>query len=211
MTCWSEKREQRWDIRAVYNQFSTSSIREITDDEPGIRRSSSNVNVKLRVYPPFLDAEITEDPNTIVVAPPMALSLAPLSMKLEGDHSLSPKIVPHSSHIPTEPDPPAQQGPRRKQSKLAKKQRSQTAPSPSTPKRKVPKKHFTFPAMPLTGGVRESKEPEEPQPEPAPQRKRTRKIATLSRGWRQLRGAVKAMGAFLRLRKSPRTDGLPSK
>jgi hypothetical protein len=35
IACWSEKREQRWDIHAVYNQFSTSSIQEVPDAEPG--------------------------------------------------------------------------------------------------------------------------------------------------------------------------------
>ena len=38
MTCWSERREQRWGVHAVYNQFSTSSIREIADGELGNRR-----------------------------------------------------------------------------------------------------------------------------------------------------------------------------
>jgi hypothetical protein len=35
IACWSERREQRWDIHAVYNQFSTSSIQEVPDAEPG--------------------------------------------------------------------------------------------------------------------------------------------------------------------------------
>ena len=88
-TCWNEKREQRWDIRAVYHQFSTSSIREVADDQPGNRCTSSNDNVKLRVYPLFLDEEVTEVPNIIMVAPLIDLPLAPLSMKSEGDQSLT--------------------------------------------------------------------------------------------------------------------------
>ena len=44
-TCWSDKREQRWDIRAVCNQFSTSSIQEIPDTEPGNRHASSDGNM----------------------------------------------------------------------------------------------------------------------------------------------------------------------
>jgi len=44
MTCWSEKREQRWDIRAVYNQLSVSSIQEIAETERGNRCAfSTNV------------------------------------------------------------------------------------------------------------------------------------------------------------------------
>ena len=35
-TCWSEKREQRWDIHAVYNQLSVSSVQEIAETERGI-------------------------------------------------------------------------------------------------------------------------------------------------------------------------------
>jgi hypothetical protein len=34
-TCWNEKREQRWDIRTVYNQLSVSSIQEIAETERG--------------------------------------------------------------------------------------------------------------------------------------------------------------------------------
>jgi len=36
--CLSENREHRWDIRAVYNQFSMSSIHEIAEDERGNQR-----------------------------------------------------------------------------------------------------------------------------------------------------------------------------
>ena len=42
-TCWSEERERRWGIRAVYNQLSTSSIQEIAEDEQGNRRASHMV------------------------------------------------------------------------------------------------------------------------------------------------------------------------
>ena len=44
MTCWSGKREQRWDIRTVYNQLSVSSIQEIAETERSNRRTfSTNV------------------------------------------------------------------------------------------------------------------------------------------------------------------------
>ena len=39
--CWSESREQRWGIHAVYNQFSMSSI-QVPDSEPGNRCVSRN-------------------------------------------------------------------------------------------------------------------------------------------------------------------------
>ena len=45
MTCWSERREQRWDVRAMYNQFSTSSIQEVPDAEPGNWNASPNINI----------------------------------------------------------------------------------------------------------------------------------------------------------------------
>lgn len=35
VTCWSEKREQRWDIHAVHNRFSASSVQGIPAVEPG--------------------------------------------------------------------------------------------------------------------------------------------------------------------------------
>ena len=43
-TCWSDKREQRWDARAMCHQLLTSSI-QILDIEPGIQRASVNGNV----------------------------------------------------------------------------------------------------------------------------------------------------------------------
>jgi len=42
-TCWGENREQRWDIRAVYNQFLVSSIQEIVAGEQGNRNNSQTV------------------------------------------------------------------------------------------------------------------------------------------------------------------------
>ena len=35
VTCWSDKREQRWGVHAVYDQFSTSSSQEVPEVEPG--------------------------------------------------------------------------------------------------------------------------------------------------------------------------------
>ena len=40
--CWSEDREQRWDVGAMYNKLSTSSVQEVLDAEPGNRRVSPN-------------------------------------------------------------------------------------------------------------------------------------------------------------------------
>ena len=33
--CWSEQREERWDVRTVYNQLSVSSIQETAQSERG--------------------------------------------------------------------------------------------------------------------------------------------------------------------------------
>ena len=44
-TCWSEKREQRWDIRAMYNQLSVSSIQEIPEAEQGNRCAFSTSDI----------------------------------------------------------------------------------------------------------------------------------------------------------------------
>ena len=41
--CWSEQREQRLDIRSVYNQLSVSSIQEIAEGQRGNQRASQMV------------------------------------------------------------------------------------------------------------------------------------------------------------------------
>ena len=41
--CWSTEREQRWEIHAVYSQFSVSSIQKPPDVEPGNRYASQTV------------------------------------------------------------------------------------------------------------------------------------------------------------------------
>ena len=93
-------------------------------------------------------------------------------------------------------------------SRLGKKARSYTTPVTGTPKRKVPKKHFTFPVRPLVG--RDTRDINEPTVPPVVREKRTRKDATLSRGWTKLRTVVRALGVLLRLKKPPKTDEPPS-
>ncbi|KAF9644383.1 kinase-like protein [Thelephora ganbajun] len=43
VTCWSEKRDQRWDIRAAYHQLSVSSIQESAEGERGNQYASQVV------------------------------------------------------------------------------------------------------------------------------------------------------------------------
>ena len=47
-TCWSEKREQRWDVRAVYNQFSVASIQEAAENPRGAQCLPHNRRHKLK-------------------------------------------------------------------------------------------------------------------------------------------------------------------
>jgi len=61
--CWSEKREQRWGIRAVHDQFSKSSIQEVPNLEP--------------------DIGITENPGGVAADHPKDSPPAPSSGKLE--------------------------------------------------------------------------------------------------------------------------------
>ena len=90
MSCWSERREQRWDVRTVYDQFSTSSIQEVPDVEPGNWRASPNINIDQRVCSPFLDVEIIQTQDPAMAAPTMDLPQVPqpLSVRVEGDYSL---------------------------------------------------------------------------------------------------------------------------
>jgi hypothetical protein len=165
--CWSEKREQRWDVHAVHDQLSTSSIQEVPEVEP--------------------DVQIAQASTATTVIPPKALPPVPSALQVEA------------------PDPPVQQSAGTKPPKRGKKFRSLTTPVEDKPKRGIPKKHFTFPGLPRGshGETGESK------PDPSLQGKRTRKKATLSRGWSQLRTVVKVLTAFLRLRKPPATGGRP--
>ncbi|KAF9645420.1 kinase-like protein [Thelephora ganbajun] len=43
-TCWSEKRDQRWDIHAVYHQLSVSSIQETAEGEREVRTTTQRLN-----------------------------------------------------------------------------------------------------------------------------------------------------------------------
>lgn len=148
---------------------------------------------------PSLDAGKTQTLNTVMVAPPKELPPAPLPAKLEGNRSRLSGIGPYSPPQPAltlaDLDPPVQQA-RSQPPRFGKKTRSQTAPVTTTPKRKVPKKQFTFPTRPGGGsGI------DEPQIPPHVREKRTRKNSALSRGWTRTRRAVRVLRVFLRLRK----------
>lgn len=109
------------------------------------------------------------------------------------------------------PDPPALEPGGSKLSKFGKKARSQSTPITGTPKRKVPKKHFTFPARPapVVAG-RDVRDTDEPTVPPGVGEKRTRKNATLSRGWSKIRTVVQVLRVFLRLKKLSKTDKPPA-
>jgi hypothetical protein len=138
--CWSEKREQRWDISAVYDRFSTQN------------NDGSN-----------------------------------------HAHRYNPL------HALEDPDPPVQQKAGIKQPKRrGKRFLSMTSPISDKPKRSTPKKRLTFPSLPRSGRG----DTGEPEPGPSVQGKRTRKAATYSRGWSQLRTVTRAATALVRLRKA---------
>lgn len=43
--CWNQKREVRWDIHAVYDQFLASSVHEIAESEKGNPHACSIVDM----------------------------------------------------------------------------------------------------------------------------------------------------------------------
>ncbi|KAF9645572.1 kinase-like protein [Thelephora ganbajun] len=55
-TCWSEKREQRWDAHAIYSQFSVSSIQEIAEVERDVRTIIRTLKVIADALPEDLPA-----------------------------------------------------------------------------------------------------------------------------------------------------------
>ena len=85
VTCWSERREQRWDIRDVCNQLSESSAQDIPGVEPGnhcdsqaascvkgsiiidIQTTTQNSTTKLRPSPqPSTNRNSSGPPNPTV-------------------------------------------------------------------------------------------------------------------------------------------------
>jgi hypothetical protein len=89
--CWNEKREQRWDIRTVYNQLSASNTQEIAKTEQGNCCAYSTSDMGWGGYPPFADDQ-TRPPTLNVAgdALPNGLPAVLPNLPGEGDCSLSP-------------------------------------------------------------------------------------------------------------------------
>lgn len=80
ITCWNEQREQRWDIRAVHNQLSASSIQEVAEGEKGNRPASRSVThiEEVASFQRFWRHRLSRAPTRIPILP---LRLTPSSGK----------------------------------------------------------------------------------------------------------------------------------
>ncbi|KAF9647766.1 kinase-like protein, partial [Thelephora ganbajun] len=85
VTCWSEKRDQRWDIRAVYHQLSASSIQEGAEGEREVQITTQSLNA-------------TEDVPT--PTPPRDMLAGRSSAFVEGNYSLSQRSSHAHHHDP---------------------------------------------------------------------------------------------------------------
>jgi len=125
-TCWSEKRENRWDIRTVHNQLLVSSIQENAKAGRDIQTTARISN--------FIEEE----------APAKDLPAVPPTIQVEDG---GPEVPP---------DPSVRQSTKSKRLPALRKQlRSYTAPILGTPKTKPPIRSPTSP-FPTTGfGIEE--------------------------------------------------------
>ena len=122
VTCWSERREQRWGIRDVCDQLSGSSAQEISSVEPGNHYDSQAAScVKGSI---IIDIQTTTQNSTT------KLRLSP-----------QPSTNRNSSGPP---NPAVWQAAKSKFLEWRKNSRSKTAPVPNTP---TPKRRFTFPTI----------------------------------------------------------------
>jgi len=121
-TCWSERREQRWGIRDVCNQFSESSAQKIPDVEPGNRCDSQAA--------PCVEGSTLTDIRTTTRNP-----------TTEPRSSPQPPTDCNPSDLPP---PTAQQPAKSKFLKWGKNPCPQTVPVPNTP---TPKRRFAFPTI----------------------------------------------------------------
>ena len=157
--CWNGQREQRWDIRPVYDQLSVASVQERAEGERGnndpcqtaVHAGKAAPFSELQTRGPVLnvveDSPITPPPN-----PRTHLRQSPvgdrLSIFVEGNLDVYPKpslahrryyrVEPGHSDCPIPPTHPRAKG---KSVKCGGNMRSQTAPRPSAPHKNL----FTFP------------------------------------------------------------------
>ena len=208
--CWSEQREQRWDMRSVCNQLSVSSIQETAEGERGNRcvcqmaTCIEEVILFSEVETKELILNVVEEPRPPPPPPRQYVVGDRGSVFVEGNSDVCPTrsalITAMPFRILAESDSPTKQRIKNKWVRRDGGRRSQTTPSPSKP-RAIPKKHFTSPSI--------SRGPKEPEKAYVPQQvRRPRKSALL--GLARVRAAVKALMMIFRLKKSPEADGRSS-
>jgi len=122
VTCWSERREQRWGIRDVCNQLSGSSAQEIPGIEPGNHYDSRAASCVKGFI--LIDIQKTTQNSTTEPRP-----------------SSQPST---NCNPPGPPNPAVWQAAKSKFLEWRKNSRPQNAPIPNTP---TPKRRFTFPTI----------------------------------------------------------------
>lgn len=184
--CWSEQREERWDVRTVYNQFSASSIQETAQSEREARS-------------PMPGSSVAQSPPLSSSPPRQGMSADRVSIFVE---DRGPTDLPnHRGRGSTLPQLQTQSKPAGRKSGA----RSQTAPPLQSPAstRSTPKKHFTFPMI----GSPKHVETEGGPPHLPRQRKPGFSFATS----RRLRKVVNVILGILRLRRAAKAGGSSSR
>ena len=95
-TCWSDKRELRWDIRAVHHQLSASSIQETAEVEREYQRSPPNCDTHRRYYlfPLSRDSKYSTKLYSIEDPPPPVVYPHP-PLQSPSHHHAFPPSHPH--------------------------------------------------------------------------------------------------------------------
>ena len=109
--CWSEQREQRWDIRSVYNQLSVASIQEIAEGERGNKHPPCQTAVHAEEAVPFSELQTRAPVLNVVGNSPLPPLPNPrtrprqstagdrLSIFVEGKLDVCSKPSPANRHV----------------------------------------------------------------------------------------------------------------
>jgi len=202
MTCWSANPEQRWDLHAVCNQFSISSVQDVPGVELGKQCASQIATLVEGLISMFIDPQsAARNLNAIGSSPPRDLSPVPSSGHAEGNYGSNHDWPTLIAATPTDRTPPDLSNHRARQPIITRlltrlKNRSlQKTPTPSTPS---PKNHLTSRTRHRT-----SRDNNEPRTDIPAQGKRIRKNGMLSRGWNKLQTMVNVLTRAVRLGKFP--------
>lgn len=191
MTCWSANPEQRWDLHAVCNQFSISSVQGVPGVELGKQCASQTATLVEGLIFMFIDPQsAARSLNAVRNSPPRDLSSVPSSGHAEGNYGFDHDWPTPVAATPTDPTPPDLSNHRVRQPIITRLLTRLKNRIPQT----TPKNHLTS---------RTSRDNNEPTSDTPAQGKRIRKNGMLSRGWNKLQTMVNVLTRAVRLRKFP--------